>query len=355
MVAARNFLVDQSALRLAGFATKEVLLEIGQALLRIDRFALTANNVTYAALGEQFGYWKFFPAEPPKGRVPVWGYADVVETRSSQVAVGDRYWGYYPIGSHLVVTPSQASSRGFVDAAAHRHGLPGVYNQYERASPDHGHPRDEEGLNAVFRPLFATGFLIDDFLADNGYFGAERVLVTSASSKTALSFAQRLKARGACPAIGLTSARNSAFVAETGYFDTVIIYGDLGSLRSAGPAVLVDMAGDASLIDRLANRLGEAFVYNCMVGGAHWEAAPAATRGPPRSLFFAPDQIAKRLKDWGPAGYADRFREAWSAFAASAREWLKIVERRGEPAVGEAWRALLDGAGRPEEGLVLGL
>ena len=33
----------------------------GQALLRVDRFALTTNNVTYAVMGDALKYWHFFP------------------------------------------------------------------------------------------------------------------------------------------------------------------------------------------------------------------------------------------------------------------------------------------------------
>ena len=36
-------------------------LDDGQALLRVSRFALTANNVTYAVVGEAMSYWTFFP------------------------------------------------------------------------------------------------------------------------------------------------------------------------------------------------------------------------------------------------------------------------------------------------------
>src|SRR5947209_2330116 len=35
----------------------------GEARLRVDRFGLTANNVTYAVFGEHMSYWEFFPAE----------------------------------------------------------------------------------------------------------------------------------------------------------------------------------------------------------------------------------------------------------------------------------------------------
>ena len=46
----------------------------GEALLRVDRVGLTANNVTYGVLGEAFRYWEFFPTEPGLGVVPLWGF-----------------------------------------------------------------------------------------------------------------------------------------------------------------------------------------------------------------------------------------------------------------------------------------
>lgn len=353
MTEATDFLVDKGALRLARFAHAEVSVGEGQALLRLDRFALTSNNVTYAAIGEQFGYWKFFPAPAPNGRVPVWGFADVVESKCADLPVGERIWGYYPIASHLVVTPVRVNARGFVDGAEHRAGLPPVYNQYERTGADVSYKRDQEGLVALFRPLFVTGFLIDDFLDDNGFFGAQRIMLSSASSKTALGLAKCLKDRGGVEIVGLTSSGNAEFVRKTGYYDRVVAYERLAELPDDKPALLVDMAGDARLIDALAERLGTAFVYNCMVGGTHWEARASETKGPPRSLFFAPDRIVKRNKDWGPEGFAKRYADAWSGFTGSTGGWLKIIERNGEASVRDAWLALLDGHARPEEGYVL--
>ena len=40
----------------------------GQARVEVEKFALTANNVTYAASGDLFGYWQFYPTgEDPLG------------------------------------------------------------------------------------------------------------------------------------------------------------------------------------------------------------------------------------------------------------------------------------------------
>lgn len=95
----------------------------GEALLRVDRVGLTANNVTYAVLGESFRYWDFFPAEPGWGHVPLWGFAEVVESSVDGVAVGGRVYGYLPPASHLLVRPSRADARGFRDGSEQRAAL----------------------------------------------------------------------------------------------------------------------------------------------------------------------------------------------------------------------------------------
>ena len=40
-------------------------LASGEVLLRVDRMALTANNISYASAGDTLGYWRFFPPSPP--------------------------------------------------------------------------------------------------------------------------------------------------------------------------------------------------------------------------------------------------------------------------------------------------
>ena len=45
-------------------------LQPGQARLAVEHFALTANNITYAAFGEAMKYWQFFPGRRPRLGLP---------------------------------------------------------------------------------------------------------------------------------------------------------------------------------------------------------------------------------------------------------------------------------------------
>jgi len=107
--------------------------ELGEGEIRvaIDKFAVTSNNVGYAVSGDMIGYWKFFPTgEEPWGKVTVWGMADVVESKSPDIEVGERLYGFYPMSSHLVMTPGRVKDEHFMDVAPHRRDLPALYNQY---------------------------------------------------------------------------------------------------------------------------------------------------------------------------------------------------------------------------------
>ncbi|MDE2081658.1 MAG: DUF2855 family protein [Burkholderiales bacterium] len=343
-------------------------LQAGQARLAIDRFALTANNITYAAFGEAMKYWQFFPSgEAATGCLPVWGFAEVVESLAPGLDVGRRVWGYFPAGTHLVVRPSKVSATGFIDGAAHRQELALVYNQYAFCDADPDWKPETEGLQAVLRPLFTTSFLIDDFLADNHVFGAQQVLLSSASSKTALGTAFCLARRRGMPGapriIGLTSAANADTTRSLGCYDQVLLYEALPTLSDHVPTVYVDFCGDAELRRRIHTHFGERLRFSSSIGGTHWEALGPARDlpGPRPTLFFAPAQIKLRSAPppagWGGAELQRRIAAAWAAFIhqVEAGGWVRIVEQRGAQAALEAYGQMLAGRASAGVGLMLGM
>ncbi|MBC7731795.1 MAG: DUF2855 family protein, partial [Bacteriovorax sp.] len=176
--------------------SSEAPLADGQVRVRIDAFALTSNNITYGAFGEAMSYWQFFPSgEEGWGRIPVWGFGSVAQSMHPGVAVGERVYGYFPMADQVVLQPDRLRPDGFTDAAPHRSELHAVYNRYMRCGADPLYTADTEDIQALLRPLFITSWLIDDFLADNDFFGADTVLLSSASSKTAYGTAFQLAQR----------------------------------------------------------------------------------------------------------------------------------------------------------------
>ncbi|ATQ41629.1 DUF2855 family protein [Caulobacter mirabilis] len=322
----------------------------GEVRLRIESFALTANNVTYAMAGDQLGYWQFFPAPEGWGRIPVWGYGVVEVSRHPDFQPGERFYGYWPMSSHLVAQPRRTPA-GFIDDAPHRAPLPPTYNLYQSA-PAGG---DFEAERSVI--LFTTSFLLEDFLEESDFHGARSVILTSASSRTAIGLAHRLKAAGKVKVVGLTSPRNQAFVEALGYYDQVVLYDDFEAAPVATPAVLVDFAGDAGLIRRIHERFGDELKYSCLVGLTHWQDFTGGQSepmpGPAPIFFFAPDRITKRRQDWGPEGFHQRHDAAWRTFAADTGRWLKIQTCQGAEAAKTAYLAVLAGEARPDQGIIV--
>ena len=331
-----------------------------QARVRIERFALSTNNVTYAVYGDALRYWEFFPAaEAPAewGRIPVWGFGQVVESRSSATEVGERLYGYYPMSSELVINPGRADARGVSDIAPHRAELAGAYSRYLRCATDPLYRADREDHQMLLYPLFFTAFVIDDFLLDNDDFGAEQIVVSSASSKTAIGVAHLAHARGT-RVVGLTSSANQAFVEELDVYDTVLTYDDVDKI-DATPSVYVDIAGNRDVLHAVHRRLSGVLAYSMTVGGTHWDhEADASARevpAPAPVFFFAPSQISKRTKEWGNEELDRRMGAAWERYADWTDSWIDFRHARGADEVTAVYHELLDGHPDPRAGFICSL
>lgn len=329
----------------------------GQALLRVERFGLTSNNITYAAFGEAMSYWGFFPAAESWGRMPVWGFATVIASRADGLPEDTRIYGYLPPSSELVVEPDRVGPHGFTDASAHRAGLPAAYNSYARTDADPGYEPGREDQQMLLRPLFFTSWLIDDFLRESEMFGAATVILSSASSKTASGLAFLLSRDGGPEVLGLTSTRSAEYTRSIGVYDEVLTYEQLDSLPQ-GRAVYVDMAGDAAVREAIHNHFAGDLAHSSVVGATHHDAmggVPDSLPGPRPTFFFAPDRVVKRSSDWGRPGLEQRLAEAWRPYVEWTDGWLKVIHGEGPDAMREAYLDLLDGRIDPSSAHVLSL
>ncbi|MEQ6203902.1 DUF2855 family protein [Sulfitobacter sp. HNIBRBA2951] len=331
-------------------------LEAGQARLKIDSFALTANNVTYAASGFAIGYWHFFPTGiEGQGLVPVWGTAQVVESDSPELSVGTRLYGFYPLAEELVITPAADGHGGFVDAVDHRAKLPPVYNRY---TPVRAGAAADDHMRALLQPLLATSYLLFDWLMDNDCFGADQIIIGSASSKTGLGLCKYLaeKEDRTYKIVGLTSERNRAFVEGLGACDTVLTY-DAVSELPVQPSVYVDMSGNAEVKANVHSTLGDALKHSSAVGISHWDqfAPQSKVEGVKPEFFFAPAQIEKRRGEWGPGVIEKQITAAWKRLAADAGSWLDVKVHDGIGEAAAVYGALADGSANPREGHIIDL
>ncbi|MEM6476664.1 MAG: DUF2855 family protein, partial [Pseudomonadota bacterium] len=335
----------------------------GAIRLAVESFSVTANNITYAVVGDGFGYWNFFPpkADDPDGLgiVPMWGHAKVTHSNHPDIAVGERVYGYLPMGTQLDVKPGNVTAMSFSDTTDYRQPMSPVYNQYTRLAADPEHDPARENERMIYGPLFKTGFIIDYFMRSETWFGAEQVVLTSASSKTAMGLASCAKqASPGIRRIGLTSAGNVDFVKSTGLYDEVVSYDDVGSM-AVEPTVTVDFAGNAKLLASLHNHFGDSLKYSCLVGATHIEergaglGAAAELPGPKPTLFFAPDHFVAFFKEHGPVEGGKLAAMAWHGFLASVEGAIEIETHAGLDAARTTYLAMLSGDIDPAKGIVI--
>jgi len=322
----------------------------GAARLKLDLFALTSNNVTYAAMGAGvLGYWDFFPAPEGFGKVPVWGFATVTASNAPDVAVGARYYGYYPLAETLEVTPRKTAT-GFIDTAPHRAAKAALYNVYTDTTADPAYDANFEPEQTLFRPLYGTGWWAADFIKQGE---SKTVVLSSASSKTALATAHQLRNLGGAELVGLTSQSNEAYVRECGLYDRVVRYEDAAALQAEAPATYVDFLGRAELNSAVHTALGAALTRSIIIGVTDW-ASPrsgAPLPGPKPEFFFVPTYAAERLK--AEPHLLSAMGRDLRAFYPASRAFVTAVRIQGADAIQAAWARLAAGDVPPRDGLVL--
>lgn len=340
----------------------------GDALVRVDRFGLSSNNITYVVLGDRLGYWQFFTAAPGPddgdegdcewGVMPVWGFADVVESRCANLEVGERLFGYFPPATHLVMHPdaSRPAVSPVVDASAHRADLPPTYNTYQRVLQEPDYDPGDDDLRMLLNPLQTTAWALWDALREAAWFSAEQVVIVSASSKTGLGLASALKRDQTSPkTVGITAPKNRDFVIGLGLYDQVVTYDEIERTLSQRPSVVVDMAGSGTVLGRVHRHLGEAMLHSISVGLTHWDEVGGGT-GIIRErseMFFVPGIIQERMKQWGPAEFNRVTQDFLVRSFAESRDWLTIESVQGLEGLAVKYAMVRDGSLTPGHAIVV--
>ncbi len=333
-------------------------LDSDQVLFKIDRFALTANNISYCLAGDTLGYWGFFPAQDGFGRIPVMGYSDVIASKHPDIRVGDRYWGFYPMSNYLTVQAGKVSKSGFTDISPHRQSFAPIYSQFNntKANPFYEEAREDHDL--LLRGLFLTSWLVEDFMFDNDSFGADAFVITCASSKTSIALAFTVKTRGEKRTIGMTSENNVEFCKDLGCYDVIITYDQAESLDSSEAIIIVDMAGNFNAMKALHEHFRENVKYSCKVGATHISALDGDINtlpGATPTFFFAPAQVAKRNQEWGPGEVQKLIGQALTGFQKFSDQWMIVSRGSGVETIEQTFNRVLSGKASPSEGFILSI
>jgi hypothetical protein len=328
-------------------------LRPGEVRLAVERFGLTANNVSYTQFGDGVApFWQAFPAPPGFGRVPLWSFVRVVESRNADVPVGGRYFGYVPMSSHHVVR-AEFTPRGFLDTSPQRAFLHPWYLTFQRV----GAPEELDDYRALMRPIFPAAFNLADLVERASADGAKSLIVTSASCKTAIGMVDEILERGVHIAtVGITSAGNRAFVQRLGMHDEVVTYEATASATVTAPAVFVDFTGVAAWRREVYRHFASSISAGVLIGFTHpgaEDVPPPGLPDPQPEFFFTPAVEDQAVAEEGADAYYARYHEAETRFLRRMSAWLTIRHGQGPAAVVDAFQALRTGKQPPEWGSVL--
>ena len=339
--------------------TQSMVTELApnEVLFKVDRQALTANNISYASSGDSLKYWEFFPAEAGWGRIPGMGWSEVIASAHPDIQVGERVWGFTPYSSHHKILAGKVNTFSFSDVAAHRSGHAPVYCQFDRAATNPIYEPQREDQDSLLRGLFMTSWLVEDFMLTSNLFESEVCLITSASSKTSIALAHCVKQRGKLQSIGVTSPGNIAFCESLGCYDRVISYQNIAQLDAAKAAVVVDMAGNAKVISQLHHHYADKMMHSCRIGATH-HSEMGSVEGLPGAVpqfFFAPSHVRARSAELGAEQLMQLLSIDYAGFRRFCDSWLKVVPSYGAEATDKTFQAVLAGRADPVAGQIVSL
>ena len=344
--------VDKSNLSKTKVVEQEINLETlgtGEVVLKIDSFGFSANNITYALLGDKMGYWGFFQAQSGWGIVPVWGFATVVCSNVAGITSGERVFGYLPMASHWVICADKVSPTGFFDKHALRKSISPVYDNYLRCAQDPGYDASKEAVQMNIRPLFMTSFVLDDFVAEHIDSTVQSIVLTSASSKTAYGSAHLLLKHKAergltYSVIGLTSSANKTFTEQLGCYDQVLCYDELQQLDVKQGAWILDFAGNKNVLLKLQLAYAHNLQRMIFIGATDVQAQTNKAEGQlVGEVFFAPAQVKKRIQQWGQQKFAEQYAQAWQSFLQLMESNVDVAEYSGVNAMQTVYQQALAG------------
>lgn len=333
--------------------TKTKLIEVdeqklatGDIVLATESFGFSANNITYAALGNGMGYWGFFPADEGYGIVPVWGFATVAFSKHPDITVGDKVFGYLPMASHLVVRPRKVTEYGFSDGHPNRKSISPVYDSYLYCKKDPGYNPQREAWQLNFRPLFMTSFVLDEFVGQQVV--QDALILTSASSKTAFGTAFLLQANKAARkqqyhVIGLTSVANKALVQSLGCYDEVYTYDETAQLTQQS-SWLLDFAANGQVIAAVQDSLHAHLKKVTLIGATDWKATQKPNKKALQAeIFFAPDLVKSLNQEWGQGVFLQKYAQAWQHVAKALNSTMHEQTASGIKQIIDLYQQTLSG------------
>lgn len=318
----------------------------GLVTLTVERFSVATNNLGYVLVNDVLKTLDAFPSPSrDRARIPVWGIAKVVAADPTVVAVGTRVAGFLPMATRVAVRVENTDI-GLLSVDESRAGMLPIYRRLVPL-PDESDSASED-VETVLLPVHPfAALLAADVLAS----GVRRVVVSSASSRSASALSRLLGAAGVT-VVGLTSATHRAAAETFGVYDRVLGYDEVDRLAPFDGTTYVDVAGSSDVTSAVHDRLGQYLVTSIGVGGTHARSTPSGS-GPPLTMFNTGDREVELTRERGWPAVRSLYDAARSELAPWAAEWLRVQTVTGLSSTEPVWRDIVAGRSDPLSAVVI--
>ena len=180
--------------------------------------------------------------------IPAWGIGLVYRSNHPDMKEGTSYHGFFPVAPYSVRTiegVNQSEGTALQNPPDFKGPL-----EWLRLVRTDTHPEFVADLFEYFKIAITYARLLQDC----NFYGAQQLVLSSASSTSAQIIAMCIKQlRPDFPIIGLTSPRNLEMVEGFSYFDKVFTYDDITLMDSTCPSLYFDVLGNESVATSCLN------------------------------------------------------------------------------------------------------
>lgn len=345
-------------------------LEQGHVLLRIEKFAFSQMNLGYLMKGftRTFSsYHNFYQAkEEGLYRSASWGYATIMESSHPKVEVGTRLYGLMPACAYhanLVGGVIPAGKKG--EPAVVELTMEGVPYNLRRLQELEVVPPSEKTENAdpyqedwkiLLKEIYTMAFYMDEqLLTETGMINS--VLISCASSKTAMALAYCLRMREMRFVHALTSAEHLEFVKSTDLYHQVYTYEDIQSLPTEHTVVYVDFKCDGEVRQNITLRMGTNLMYNMVVGPAVFQKRMKDQLFEKKAREVIFDESAWRerrrmVAEVTKTGRNEKLKYSFKSFIERMKKHLKLRHISGAEGLTKMYDTIYSNTAPPDEAYI---
>lgn len=369
--------VKGKGLSVNGITTKTVEvpnLDPDHLLLRIDKFAFSQMPLGYLMKGytRTFSAYHDFFKYPEDGiyRSACWGYCTVLESLHPKVPVGTRLYGLVPPCQYHIQKVMRA-------IPASKNGDPPLvefdmdrmpynlrrFQEYEVLQDGAHQDTEMEDWIIATKEIYTMAFYMDEqLLVDTGQINS--VIISCASSKTAMALAYCLRMRGGVSieremscVVGLTSKEHLEFVKSTDLYHEVYTYDDLDNIPNDKTIVYMDFKCDGAIRQALTLRMGTNLMYNMVLGPAVFQKKMKDQLFEKRAREILFDESSWRerrrmVAEVTKTGRNEKLKYSYKAFVERMQKLMKLKHVSEPESLRKMYDAIYSNQASPSEAFI---